>query len=225
MLSVLSILAFSLAVLLFAEWQLARPHPQNAKGWFLLAAISKTLASGLFILFFYLFSPALNEFGYWILIALCFSLLGDSLLLPKKNPIAFKLGIAAFALAHIAYSLAFFPLITNWLYLLILSGLNLGLAGLIYWLLAPYLSGGFKPLVPLYLVIIVVMVTFGETASLEGYPALIGIGSLLFAISDVFVARNRFVSPGIVNRIIGLPLYYLAQVMIAYGAILHLSKG
>jgi hypothetical protein len=29
------------------------------------------------------------------------------------------------------------------------------------------------------------------------------------------VARNRFVAPGVVNRMWGLPLYYLAQVLLA----------
>jgi len=29
------------------------------------------------------------------------------------------------------------------------------------------------------------------------------------------VARNRFVKPGAINRVIGLPLYYTAQLVLA----------
>jgi hypothetical protein len=34
-------------------------------------------------------------------------------------------------------------------------------------------------------------------------------------VSDLFVARDRFVQPGFVNRLLGLPLYYAAQAMLA----------
>jgi uncharacterized membrane protein YhhN len=41
------------------------------------------------------------------------------------------------------------------------------------------------------------------------------LGALLFYGSDLFVARDRFVAPGAVNRLLGLPLYYAAQVLLA----------
>ena len=40
--------------------------------------------------------------------------------------------------------------------------------------------------------------------------------ALLFYASDFFVARDRFVRPGFVNRLIGLPLYYAAQAWFAW---------
>jgi hypothetical protein len=40
-------------------------------------------------------------------------------------------------------------------------------------------------------------------------------GALLFYLSDLLVARDRFVRPGIVNRVVGLPLYYAAQLLLA----------
>jgi hypothetical protein len=45
-------------------------------------------------------------------------------------------------------------------------------------------------------------------------------GAVLFFVSDLFVARNRFVAPGLANRLLGLPAYYGGQVLIAWGAIL-----
>jgi uncharacterized membrane protein YhhN len=41
-------------------------------------------------------------------------------------------------------------------------------------------------------------------------------GALLFFVSDLFVARQRFVSPGRVNAVIGLPLYYAGQFLLAF---------
>jgi|GEM_PF-226892 len=226
--AVLSFLIFNLFLLLLAEWQIARQRslasPSHQTGrWFYLAVVSKSLASCAFILFFYLYSATLDAFGYGILAALICSLLGDILLLPKQNHLAFKFGIGAFALAHIAYSVAFFPLVTVSISLILLAAINLLFAALIFRWLGQHLSGGFRWLVPGYLLIIGVMVTLGGTISLAGYSVWLGIGSLLFAISDVFVARNRFVSPGLINRLVGLPLYYCGQIMIAYGAIIHLQ--
>ncbi|TSA45075.1 MAG: lysoplasmalogenase, partial [Deltaproteobacteria bacterium] len=37
-----------------------------------------------------------------------------------------------------------------------------------------------------------------------------------FYISDIFVARQRFVTPNYFNRAIGLPLYFAGQFMIAF---------
>jgi uncharacterized membrane protein YhhN len=41
------------------------------------------------------------------------------------------------------------------------------------------------------------------------------IGAVMFAVSDIFVARDRFVSPSVANRLWGLPLYYAAQLIFA----------
>jgi hypothetical protein len=41
-------------------------------------------------------------------------------------------------------------------------------------------------------------------------------GALSFYVSDVFVARQRFVKSAFLNRLIGLPLYYGGQFMLAF---------
>ena len=43
-------------------------------------------------------------------------------------------------------------------------------------------------------------------------------GAFSFYLSDIFVARQRFVQASFWNRLIGLPLYYLGQFQIAYTA-------
>ena len=41
-------------------------------------------------------------------------------------------------------------------------------------------------------------------------------GALLFYLSDLFVARNRFMEKSFINRLMGLPLYYTAQFLLAF---------
>ena len=41
------------------------------------------------------------------------------------------------------------------------------------------------------------------------------LGALLFYLSDLLVARDRFVRPGLVNRVVGLPIYYAGQLLLA----------
>jgi hypothetical protein len=40
-------------------------------------------------------------------------------------------------------------------------------------------------------------------------------GAFSFYLSDIFVARQRFVTPSFFNRLAGLPLYYLGQFLLA----------
>jgi uncharacterized membrane protein YhhN len=41
-------------------------------------------------------------------------------------------------------------------------------------------------------------------------------GALLFYLSDIFVARNRFLGKAFINRLLGLPLYYTGQFLLAF---------
>jgi uncharacterized membrane protein YhhN len=42
------------------------------------------------------------------------------------------------------------------------------------------------------------------------------VGALSFFVSDIFVARQRFLKAEFVNRLIGLPLYYGGQFLLAF---------
>jgi hypothetical protein len=46
-----------------------------------------------------------------------------------------------------------------------------------------------------------------------------GIGAILFVISDVSVARDRFVKQDIGQQSLGIPLYYIAQLLFAASVI------
>ncbi|MCP4006145.1 MAG: lysoplasmalogenase, partial [bacterium] len=47
-----------------------------------------------------------------------------------------------------------------------------------------------------------------------GRPMIL-LGALMFYVSDLAVARDRFVATGFDNRIWGLPLYYCGQLVLA----------
>jgi len=53
-------------------------------------------------------------------------------------------------------------------------------------------------------------------AGVAGAPWMIPVGALMFTASDIAVVRDRFVAPGFANRLWGLPLYYAAQLIIAW---------
>jgi hypothetical protein len=66
-----------------------------------------------------------------------------------------------------------------------------------------------------YLLTIASMVVLTIGAAAVGTPLLLPIGAILFAISDLAVARERFVVQAFSNKVWGLPFYYGAQVLIA----------
>ena len=75
--------------------------------------------------------------------------------------------------------------------------------------------------ISLYIVIITIMVigawaVFWKSSFQISGRALILAGALCFYFSDVFVARDKFIKEEYVNRLLGLPLYYAGQFMLAF---------
>jgi uncharacterized membrane protein YhhN len=78
----------------------------------------------------------------------------------------------------------------------------------------PHLTHNFRPAVVSYLGAISLMVVLA-TATTAAAGLQLVTGAVMFAVSDIFVARDRFVSPSVANRLWGLPLYYGAQLIFA----------
>jgi uncharacterized membrane protein YhhN len=73
-----------------------------------------------------------------------------------------------------------------------------------------------RPAVLAYITAISLMAWAALSAVLGGPgPAIALIGALLFYISDLAVARDRFITRSFVNRLWGLPAYYTGQVLLA----------
>lgn len=189
--------------------------------WRTIRWFSKLTASTVFVILACANGAASSTYGRFILVALMFSWVGDALLLSLRSSLLLA-GIAAFFFAHVAFAAAFASqnLDALWLFssLAILTAAALTF---IRWLWK-YLTSFYKIAVPVYLATITVMTSLAIAASVASFAPLLGIGAIAFAVSDVSVALNRFVERKIVNKIWGLPLYYLAQILFAMSV---LSRG
>lgn len=173
----------------------------------------KVVASTGFILVAISVGALDGAYGRTVLIALALSWCGD-LLLTYSDRAAFVGGLVAFLVAHLAYAIAFGTLGVNPA-AVALAAIVLAIVGGFVWRwLAPHVGSMRGPVVA-YLIVISIMVVVAVGAYGGGETALIPVGAVLFYASDAAVARDRFVAPGAVNRVVGLPLYYLAQVMLA----------
>lgn len=177
-------------------------------------AWSKIIASTAFVVLALQFGATTSDYGRWILAALALSWVGDVLLLSPKERL-FLPGIGSFLLAHVAYALAFAQQPLGGA-ALALGCAALGVPGLavLAWLW-PHLTGSFRVAVAAYVVAIVVMGALAIAVDAAAGSGWVAGGALAFAISDVSVARDRFVTRAFVNRAWGLPLYYAAQLVLA----------
>lgn len=143
-----------------------------------------------------------------ILFGLLTGFLGDVLLL-GKNRKSFLAGLLSFLTGHLAYTAAFLTLDTPFRFPLLLPAI-MGIGGV--WVLQAFRVklGGYYKAVIVYSLVIAAMVVVSSRA-----PILTFLGAIAFAISDVFVLRERFGERQFVNKLFGLPLYYLAQCLIA----------
>jgi len=156
---------------------------------------------------------------YYLLVGLIFCLMGDvCLALPQKK--AFMGGLVAFLVGHLLYILSFSSLIpiSHWFSpgLLIIVGLST----LIFFWLRPHLKSMLIPVL-IYILVITIMASgawavFGKSSFQISGRALILTGAFCFYVSDLFVARQRFIKEEYRNRLFGLPLYYTGQFMLAF---------
>ena len=158
-----------------------------------------------------------NPYTRAILAGLCFSLIGDFLLL---FPNQFKSGLFSFLTAHVWYMVGFlsgdwsFPFFPT----LIITILALGMIFQLY----PS-AGKLKIPVLIYIFMIAGMgiTSFGRLETLQTFPTLIGaIGASLFMISDGVLGWNKFKNPFHLAEGIILITYYSGQWMIFYSTLI-----
>jgi uncharacterized membrane protein YhhN len=177
--------------------------------------LSKPVAATGFILCAIGFGALDSRYGQVILAGLCLSWLGDVLLIAGGRGRSFLAGIVSFFLAHCAYGWAFIGLLPDAKSCGIAALPVVVLLGLFLRWLWPHLEGAFRWAVLAYVIVIGIMVILSAGAAVSTNTPALFAGAALFAISDVFVARQRFVHSSYSNRQWGLPLYFLAQLIIA----------
>lgn len=155
-----------------------------------------------------------SPYGQVMLVGFIFCVGGDILLIPRSKK-AFLGGLVSFLLGHVGYAAAFLVRGVDWA---CVGGTAAGMAVVALlvgrWLL-PKVEAPMKVPVLAYMTVISAMVALSAgTVAKVGDP-LVFVGAFTFYLSDLCVARERFVGPSVVNRAIGLPLYFGAQLVLA----------
>jgi len=196
--------AVGLAGLLLGEW---RDRPQ-------LRAVGKPVASLGFLVAALGFGALESRYGKIVLLGLILGAAGDICLLsPQKR--FFMAGLVSFLLGHVAYVVAFSSLPV--------SPTGAVMAAVAMAVILAFIGRWVFPHVPemripigIYMLVIGAMCVGAIGAGAAGAPWMIPVGAVMFTVSDIAVVRDRFISPGFVNRLWGLPLYYAAQLIIAW---------
>jgi uncharacterized membrane protein YhhN len=175
----------------------------------------------------------LNSFAKLMLTGFFFAWIGDTLLIfEPKHPVFFMLGLGAFLITHILYIVAFTKkgtvnsniaqLKKKPYLILIFAMLGLGLYTLFY----PNLADLAIP-VAIYTAVIIIMVLAAinrnSITNSDSYKLCL-IGALLFMISDMTLAVNKFFMPIDYAGLYLIVLYMAGQYLIMRGSILHLAN-
>ncbi len=177
-----------------------------------LEVLSKCAASAAFVVLGILRWSFGDPVGAWIVAGLALCAVGDLCLLWDRS---FDPGLLSFVLGHLAYIAGFSAALPlhHWPPVLVVALLAAG-AVASRWLW-PHLGGRRIPVL-FYILVISVMVWGGAaTVVRQALPWTAAVGAVLFYASDLAVARQRFVRPEFLNRALGLPTYYLGQLLLA----------
>lgn len=152
--------------------------------------------------------------GALLLVALACSVAGDVCLLWRRS---FVPGIGAFGLAHVAFVALFLAVGVS----APAAGVALLATGSFGFAVSRALAertGRLRRVVEAYAVLLCTMtaVAIGAFAADPTQArGLLLAAAVVFLGSDLFVARDRFVARAWINRAIGLPMYYGAQLVLA----------
>ena len=177
-----------------------------------LEIMSKTAASATFVALGATRWTTGDVIGAWFLAALVLCAIGDFLLLGKRS---FDAGLLAFLLGHALYIVGFGSAqpFGTWSWT-ILAPIVVAAGGAITWLW-PHLGKRRVPVVA-YIVTISVMLWGAFSGVIHStMPWTAAAGASLFSLSDLAVARHRFVHESFINRALGLPPYYFGQFLLA----------
>ena len=175
----------------------------------------KFVAATAYIAFAWSLGAAGSEYGRILLLGMGFCWAGDMLLVSSKSRKLFLFGLVSFLLGHIAY-IGAFATRGGSLIMVVAAGLVMAVfAWFVLRWLKPGLDERMRRPVLFYVLAICVMMTMAAGTYPIDKNWAIPLGALLFLISDLAVARDRFIAPGFINRLWGLPVYFSAQLILA----------
>ncbi|WP_181234346.1 lysoplasmalogenase [Enhygromyxa salina] len=182
--------------------------------WSAAVAITKLIASTGFLITAVHAGALGSEWGRWIFVGLVLSWCGDAFLLARARSM-FLAGLVAFLLGHVGYCVAFVTHGFDTTVALAFAPVVV-IAGLLVdrWL-RDHVDDNMRVPVRAYIVVISIMLTLAVAAWRQGGSHLLLLGAVSFYLSDLSVARDRFVRRDFFNRLWGLPAYYLGQLCLA----------
>lgn len=149
-----------------------------------------------------------------LIAGLVLAAIGDVLLIPKDRR-AFLGGLVAFLLGHVLYAVAFVARGIHVEALAMTGALAFVAAIAVLRWLWPHARGGMRGPVLAYVAVISTMLALAVGTFGHSPDGRIPIAALMFYLSDLAVARERFIEPAFLNRAWGLPLYFASQLVLA----------
>lgn len=179
--------------------------------------VLKPLASTAFVVAAIAHGAWGSRFGVALLAGLTLSWWGDVLLIARSKRF-FLAGLVAFLLGHVAYAWAFVDRgLAGGATVAAAVGMALLAIPVMRWLL-PSVERAMRAPVIAYLVVISAMVAASIGTALHREGPWIVVGAAAFYVSDLSVARDRFVTASWSNKAWGWPLYFGAQLVLAWCA-------
>jgi uncharacterized membrane protein YhhN len=197
------------------------------KKWIRLEYLAKPAV--MIVLFLWLWtSTGLDGAPLWFGIGILLSLAGDIMLMISLDRL-FLAGLVSFLLAHIAYLIGFnipIPKISAW-GLIMAVVIGLGAVRVMRRIIAPLASKGqarMRTPVILYsavisLMLLSAMMKLTDISWTANAAVWVSVGALLFYLSDVILAWNKFVAPIQHGRIYNIGAYHLGQITLIAGVI------
>jgi uncharacterized membrane protein YhhN len=183
-----------------------------------IKGIFKPITSAMFLLTALMQDP--QHLYDWLIVAgLGLCAIGDVALIRRERS-WFLAGLVAFLLGHVAYAVAFNTraslLTLHPVPMAAIIAVSIGL----FLYFRPHLGKMLWPAAAYIVVITLMLISAMAVAAGEGGSVgpglLVPLGATLFYVSDITVARDRFMpGVGFANRAYGLPLYYAAQFLFA----------
>lgn len=190
----------------------------DRRGWLAGRAVFKLGASTAFVALALALGALQSRYGLWVLGALVLGWLGDALLLSRRSG-AFMAGLGVFLLSHLLFAAAFAIGALAWPAMGVAAVLAVAIgAALLRWLW-PHTPAAFRWPVLAYVVVILAMCVTATGHAFAHARGIVLLGAMLFAVSDIAVARERFVRPSPLNHLWGWPTYFAAQLLLAWSVV------
>jgi uncharacterized membrane protein YhhN len=180
---------------------------------------TKTALSSLFIVTAWVQPHPVESYALLVMMGLICCLAGDVLLaLPQAR--MFTAGLFSFLSGHVFYGVSFLSMAGLNRITLIAGVMTLTAGIVVYGRLKPHLGRMKVPVIAYMLVISCMVCSAGSMLGAVRLTAAVRLmvlaGAVSFYLSDILVARDRFLKNSFINRLIGLPLYYSGQFLIAF---------